>query len=230
YAPPQYAPPQSIPPQYAPPPYEPAPPRATPDFSGPARTGANWSPPYTANDTSAKLTHAAALRSSAATRSAPGPVQVAAPTPTSTSMAGASAQTLLPAPPVHTVVSGDTLGRVAHRYRVNVKDLAVANGIAPETPLKIGMQLTVPVKTPPSIRPGKPQLGAPLLGQTKPNTAPYANTPAAPVPGKLASSEAAANVRIATPVEAPSEDAGPNGSNGAPAFRWPARGRVINNF
>jgi len=145
-------------------------------------------------------------------------------------MAGASAQTLLPAPPVHTVVSGDTLGRVAHRYRVNVKDLAVANGIAPETPLKIGMQLTVPVKTPPSIRPGKPQLGAPLLGQTKPNTTPYANTPVAPVPGKLASSEPAANVRIATPVEAPSEDAGPNGSNGAPAFRWPARGRVINNF
>jgi len=32
---------------------------------------------------------------------------------------------------------------------------------------------------------------------------------------------------LASPVETPSGVAGPNG---APAFRWPARGRVINNF
>ena len=57
-----------------------------------------------------------------------------------------SAQTLLPAPPVHTVASGDNLGKIAHKYHVKVKDLALANGIAPETPLKIGQQLTVPVK------------------------------------------------------------------------------------
>jgi murein DD-endopeptidase MepM/ murein hydrolase activator NlpD len=50
-------------------------------------------------------------------------------------------------------------------------------------------------------------------------------TPAA-VPGKVASSETTANVRLASPVETPS----PEAPNGAPAFRWPVRGRVINNF
>src|SRR5262249_26600191 len=151
YAPPQYVPPQYAPARYAPPPYEPPPyeppaPRGTPDFSGATRSGSNWSPPYAG----AKLAHAAAPRRSPSAPVAPAPAQVATPAPTA--MAGASAQTLLPAPPVHTVVSGDTLAKVAHKYRVGVNDIAVANGIAPETPLKIGMHLTVPVKTP-STRP-----------------------------------------------------------------------------
>jgi murein DD-endopeptidase MepM/ murein hydrolase activator NlpD len=51
--------------------------------------------------------------------------------------------------------------------------------------------------------------------------------PAAAAPGKLASSETAANVHLASPVETPSAEAGPNG---APGFRWPLRGRIINNF
>ena len=118
------------------------------------------------------------------------------------------------------------MAKVAHKYRVSVNDIAVANGIASETPLKIGMHLTVPVKTP-STRPGKLQFTSPMA-QTKPTSAPY--TAVAPAPGKLASSEPAANVRMASPVATSSEDASPNGANGAPPFRWPARGRVINNF
>jgi len=175
-----------------------------PDYTGAVRTGA-------------KLAHAAAPRM-------PPSAQIATPMPTS--MAGASAQTLLPAPPVHTVASGDTLGRIAHRYRVSVRDIAVANGIAPETLLKVGMRLTIPLKVA-AMRPGKSQPGASVMAQTKPAAAPYANIPAVPAPGKLASSESAANVRIASPVEPSSEGVGPNG---APAFRWPARGRIVNNF
>ena len=204
YAQPQYTPPQYAPPQYTPPPYEPPAPRTTPDYTGAVRTGA-------------KLAHAAAPRM-------PTPAQIATPMPTS--MAGASAQTLLPAPPVHTVASGDTLGKIARRYRVGVRDIAVANGIAPETPLKVGMRLTIPLKAA-AMRPGKSQPGASVVAQTKPAAAPYANMPAVPAPGRLASSESAANVRIASPVEPSSEGVGPNG---APAFRWPARGRIINNY
>jgi murein DD-endopeptidase MepM/ murein hydrolase activator NlpD len=60
-----------------------------------------------------------------------------------------------------------------------------------------------------------------MVAQTRPGQQTY--TPAA-APGKLAS-ETAANVRLASPVETPGE-----APNGAPAFRWPARGRIINNF
>jgi murein DD-endopeptidase MepM/ murein hydrolase activator NlpD len=146
--------------------------------------------------------------------------------PASTSVAGSSAQTLLPTPPVHTVASGDTLGKVAHKYRVSAREIAVANGISPETPLKVGQRLTIPVRmgAPPSAHPGRPQPGGSVVAQTKP---PQTYTAAAAAPGKVASSEAAANVRLASPVEPPSAEAGPNG---APAFRWPVRGRIINNF
>jgi murein DD-endopeptidase MepM/ murein hydrolase activator NlpD len=186
-------------------------------------------PHYAASGAGAKLAHAAAPRMSASPPAAPAPAQIATPMP---SVAGSSAQTLLPAPPVYTVGSGDTLGRVAHKYRVSVREIAVANGIAPQTPLKIGMQLTIPVKVVATLNPrlGKPQLGAPVMAQTKPTVAPYTNMSAAPGPGKLAASEPAANVRMASPVETSSEDVSPNGLNGAPAFRWPTRGRIINNF
>src|SRR5215470_7089834 len=151
YAPsaPQYAPPQSVPaytpppPQYAPPqsmtPYAPPAPRSASDFSGAPGGGA-------------RLAHAAAPRAPTLASLPPAPAHSAMPT-----SAGSSAQTLLPTPPVHTVASGDTLGRVAHRYRVSVREIAVANGIAPETPLKVGTRLTIPIRTtPPSSPPGKP--------------------------------------------------------------------------
>src|SRR5215470_2800970 len=151
-------------------------------------------PRYAVNSTGAKLAHAAARRrpayaasrpppaigpyvpaASASRSAAPAPTQVAESTPMSA--VGGSAQTLLPAPPVHTVTPGDTLGRIAHKYRVGARDIAVANGIAPETSLKVGMQLTVPVK----------------VGAT--SSSRHVNAPAAaPAPGKLASSEPAANV------------------------------------
>jgi murein DD-endopeptidase MepM/ murein hydrolase activator NlpD len=215
-SPPQYVPPpQSVPayappaPQYAPPqsvtPYAQPAPRSASDFSGAAGGGA-------------RLAHAAAPRAPTLASLPPAPAHSAMPVSTS---AGSSAQTLLPTPPVYTVASGDTLGRVAHRYRVSVREIAVANGIAPETPLKVGTRLTIPVRTAPaSAPPGRPQPGAPVVAQTTPRT----YTPAAAAPGKLASSE---NVHLASPVETPSAEAGPNG---APGFRWPVRGRIINNF
>jgi murein DD-endopeptidase MepM/ murein hydrolase activator NlpD len=230
YAPPpapQYVPPQAVTayappsaPPYVPPPSVPPPSRSAPEFSGTIGTGA-------------KIAHAAAPRTpmsaSLPANSASLPAAPAqAAMPMSTSVVGSSAQTLLPTPPVYTVASGDTLGRVARKYRLSIREIAVANGVAPETPLKVGTRLTIPVRTvaPPRTQPGKPP-SAPMLAQTKPVTAPQTYTPAAQAPGKLASSETAANVHLASPVETPSGEGGPNG---APGFRWPARGRVINNF
>jgi murein DD-endopeptidase MepM/ murein hydrolase activator NlpD len=134
--------------------------------------------------------------------------------------AGESTMAALPippaTPPVHMVTSGDTLVKIAHKYRVGVREIAIANGIAPKTPLKVGTQLTIPVKVA-AMRHHKPQ----------PGTSELAQGPTAAAPGKLASNETAANVRLASPIETPSAEAGPNG---APAFRWPARGRIIANF
>jgi murein DD-endopeptidase MepM/ murein hydrolase activator NlpD len=209
----QYAPPPPEPgygpaaSRYAPPPsvsvYAPPAPGPAPDF-----TGAHAAAP--------RMPMSAAIPQ---TPSAPAPA-----IPTSTSVVGSSAQTLLPTPPVYTVGSGDTLSSVARKYRVNITELAVANGITPETPLKVGTRLTIPVRigTRSSAPAGRPQPGAPMVAQTKPGQQTY--TPAA-APGRLAS-ETSANVRLASPVETPSGEA----PNGAPAFRWPARGRVINNF
>src|SRR6266481_4675779 len=141
YEPPQYAPSQSVTPYAAP--------RSASDFTGVAGGGA-------------KLAHAAAPRAPTSASLPAAPAHSAMPV--STSVAGSSAQTLLPTPPVYTVASGDTLGRVAHRYRVSVREIAVANGIAPETPLKVGTRLTIPVRTAPAgAPPGRP---APVVAQT----------------------------------------------------------------
>jgi murein DD-endopeptidase MepM/ murein hydrolase activator NlpD len=211
-------------PRYEPPrqSYEPPPPRPVPDYSA-AGSGAS-------------LSHAAAPRSPAPPPSrvastdlrAPassGPPPVApAQTPIQEQPAG-SGQTLLPTPPVYTVAPGDTLGRVAHRYHVSPGEIAVANGLTPEAPLRVGMRLTIPLRTP-TFRPARPQVGSPAIAQERPPADPHmpASTPPAV---RIAEAPAAAAVRLAAPV-APSVEAAP--PNGAPAFRWPARGRVINNY
>ena len=122
------------------------------------------------------------------------------------SMAAAgSGQTLLPVPPVYTVTPGDTLGWVAHHYHVSAREVAVANGLSPGAPLRAGTRLTIPVRTPT-----------------------VAQAPHTPPPGSVAAADPpiVANVHVATPVESPPAAA----ANGAPAFRWPARGRIVNNY
>lgn len=44
----------------------------------------------------------------------------------------------------HTVVAGDTLGGVAHHYGITTAALALANGITPVTPIRIGQTLNIP--------------------------------------------------------------------------------------
>jgi murein DD-endopeptidase MepM/ murein hydrolase activator NlpD len=139
--------------------------------------------------------------------------------------AAGSGQTLLPTPAVHTVAHGDTLGRVAYRYHVSPREIATANGLAPEAPLRVGMRLTIPVRTP-TFRPGRPPAGAPAVAQARLAADPR---PSAPPSGRVAAADGpAATVRLAAPVALPpAVEAAPNG---APGFRWPARGRIVNNY
>jgi membrane-bound lytic murein transglycosylase D len=44
----------------------------------------------------------------------------------------------------HNVCSGETLSRVAKKYRVSLEDLCAANGISPSTPIKPGSTLKIP--------------------------------------------------------------------------------------
>jgi len=67
----------------------------------------------------------------------------AAAVPLATAVAG-SGQALLSLPPVHVVASGDTLSKIARKYRVPLKTLIVENGIEPETPLIVGTKLAIP--------------------------------------------------------------------------------------
>jgi murein DD-endopeptidase MepM/ murein hydrolase activator NlpD len=210
-------------------------------------------PRYNVNGTGAKLAHAAAPRqpaNAAGAVAAPAAVPAIAHAPAQTPAPGPAAapsgsvQTMLPAPPVHTVAAGDNLGKIARKYHVKLKELTLANGITPETPLKIGTQLTIPVKL--VAAPAKGQPGQPVVPAGKPAVPPAAQAkatlptpakpptgthPAANSPGKVAAADPAPNARLAVSSEPLADEAAPAaGANGAPAFRWPLRGRVINNF
>jgi murein DD-endopeptidase MepM/ murein hydrolase activator NlpD len=159
---------------------------------------------------------APAVVASATTASMPASVPVWAPV--------GSAQTLLPVPPVHTVSAGDTLSRIAHQYHVKVSELAVANGLAADTPLKIGEKITVPVKTAPVK--GRAVAAAPA---TAGGAAGAGGAHAGVPPGKTASSESVASVRMVA-ADAPAGETSGGPLSTVPEFRWPIRGRVINNF
>jgi murein DD-endopeptidase MepM/ murein hydrolase activator NlpD len=162
-------------------------------------------PRYVADGGSAKLAHAALPRH-----------------PASPAAAAAAAAAAAPATPgEHVVASGETLSSIARKHRITIRELTAANSITPETPLKLGMKLTIPART----------------GATK--TASLA--PAAPVasaPGKPATLQSvrpgeqpAASARVAAPTaEATADEPGPAAAAGLPSFRWPLRGRVTTNF
>jgi len=194
-----------------------------------------------------KVAHAAAPHQSSAPPAAP--AAAASPAPTNTApppAASGSGQTLLPVAPVHTVAAGDTLSKISRQYRVKVKDLAVANGIQPDTRLSIGTKIAIPVAVVASkVQPGTASAKAPGAAKApavaqaggpaaaKPQQAAHPGAPPA-VPTKTASADPPANAHVASPADAAVDDAGPatagTAANGLPAFRWPLRGRVINNF
>jgi murein DD-endopeptidase MepM/ murein hydrolase activator NlpD len=171
-------------------------------------------PRYVNHGGPAKLAHAALPRNASAQ-----PAVAAAPS----------------GPGEHVVASGETLSLIAHRHRISIRELTAANGITPETPLKIGMRLTIPAKPVQVASQGASQVagqvaknasGAPAAAAAK--TQQVAQMKPGPTLQSIKSTEPVASARIATPVQ--SDDSSPAAAAGMPSFRWPLRGRVVTHI
>jgi murein DD-endopeptidase MepM/ murein hydrolase activator NlpD len=112
----------------------------------------------------------------------------------------------------HIAGPGDTLSKIARRYRVSVTDLARANRIAPHAQIGLGDRLTIPAHV--SARPAPaaaPRAEAPVQPQQTASVAPPPHT-----------------AKYASPAE-PAESQSKRVTNSA-VFRWPVRGRIVTAF
>jgi murein DD-endopeptidase MepM/ murein hydrolase activator NlpD len=130
---------------------------------------------------------------------------------------------------VHVVNHGDTLAGIAHRNHISVSELARANNLAANAPLKQGMRLNVPAKAAELAPVASSQqvaavqpvptttIGGPRLAAATPagpqQSARYAQANPAPEPVEAA------------PVAKPAET-----TSALPTFRWPVRGKVIAGY
>jgi murein DD-endopeptidase MepM/ murein hydrolase activator NlpD len=145
---------------------------------------------------------------------------------------------------VHVVQPGETLYSLARKYRKSPAAIIKANKLAADYRVKIGDRVVIP---------GAPQAGMQTASAaSKPVAAPPAVTPAvqtkpvaaAPTPKVQSASldpkpapqtaPAQATARVAAPtaesIEAASGVTSNETTGGAPSFRWPVRGRVIQGF
>jgi murein DD-endopeptidase MepM/ murein hydrolase activator NlpD len=164
-------------------------------------------PRYVADNGSAKLAHAALPRH-----------------PASPAVAAAGAPATPAMPGDHVVASGETLSSIARKHRITIRELATANSMTPESPLKVGMKLNVPART------GAAATKTASLGPATATTTVVTAKPAALQSVKTAE-QPVQSARISTPAaEATADEPGPAAAAGMPTFRWPLRGRVTTNF
>ncbi len=138
---------------------------------------------------------------------------------------------------IHVVAPGETLIRIAKRYRKPLTEVAAANRIPPHAMVKMGDRIVIPGKVVVGPAPAVKPVATAAPAVAPPRTQPPARAvQAQPAPAPSGPQIAAAGtpaVRVATPT-APADDddeAAPVGSTGgAPAFRWPVRGRIIAGF
>ena len=144
----------------------------------------------------------------------------AAPRPT----AVASAPRTVPSAPsfagFHVAGPGDTLSKIARRYRVSVSDLAKANRIPPYARIKMGERLVIPAHV--SAAPRAPVVPPQRTAQAAPvQQAPKQVASIPPQPQHQAN--------LATPaVELPASAT--KAATGTAIFRWPVRGRIVTAF
>jgi murein DD-endopeptidase MepM/ murein hydrolase activator NlpD len=128
------------------------------------------------------------------------------------------------APLVHVVNHGDTLAGIARRNHISTGELARANGLDPSAKIRLGMKLTVPVKSAATIAPAAAQ---PAVAQAAP--APATRMAAVPAgPQQKARLAQATSVEDAPAAEAPVKASEATGA--LPTFRWPVRGKVITTY
>jgi murein DD-endopeptidase MepM/ murein hydrolase activator NlpD len=129
---------------------------------------------------------------------------------------------------VHVVNHGDTLAGIAHRNHISVSELAKANSLDANAPLKQGTRLTVPAKTaeaaPVATQPVAVAQPVPTTTIGGPRLA--AATPAGPQQSaRYAQANPAPEPAEAAPAAKPAET-----TSALPTFRWPVRGKVITGY
>jgi murein DD-endopeptidase MepM/ murein hydrolase activator NlpD len=140
----------------------------------------------------------------------PGKAAVAAPAaPPVAAPAQAKAPAAVPATAsyggFHIAGPGDTLAKIANRYRVSVADLAKVNRITPQTQVKLGDRLNIPAPAP--------------RAEAPPQSAPVQ---------QIAAVEPKHTANLASPTETPEADS--KRETGGAMFRWPVRGRIVTAF
>ncbi|MBW7930676.1 MAG: LysM peptidoglycan-binding domain-containing protein, partial [Gammaproteobacteria bacterium] len=78
---------------------------------------------------------------------------------------GSTAGSVAAARQVHKVVRGDTLGGIAVRYGVSVRQLAAANGLRPDSHIRIGQSLKIPTTSSAGQASGPRLSGSPSAGR-----------------------------------------------------------------
>jgi murein DD-endopeptidase MepM/ murein hydrolase activator NlpD len=138
---------------------------------------------------------------------------------------------------VHVVAPGETLYRIARKYKMPVAELARVNKIPPHTKVNIGDRLNIPASR--FARAPQPEtqkvaaqpkaLSAPPKGKTETKTAalPKAQPKAGP---QLASVAPTQTANVATPTQAPAATNPARSGSPGLSFRWPAKGRIIAGF
>lgn len=123
----------------------------------------------------------------------------------------------------HVVNRGETLMSLSRRYNVTLSQLAKANNLTPASKLAIGSKVVVPGGKPASataaVQPAAEQKPAQVVAQA-PQTKPA--TPEPQQKARLASTTP--DVPESAPAKATET------TSALPAFRWPARGRVIAGY
>jgi murein DD-endopeptidase MepM/ murein hydrolase activator NlpD len=107
----------------------------------------------------------------------------------------------------HIAGPGDTLHKVARRYRVSVADLARANRLSPQTQVKLGDRLAIPARA--------PERPAPVAQAVAPQP-------------QVAAAEPQHTANLASPTHVPEAET-KRETSGA-VFRWPVRGRIVTAF
>ena len=145
-------------------------------------------------------------------------------------------RTALAAPStVHVVAPGETLNSIARLYNKPVMVLAKVNNIPPTTMVRVGDRIVIPdMRQAQRTAPVAPMTTAANVPMSAPpRTQPSITQSAGP---NLASQESPLSARVAAPtatapaaaVEATTKSA--DAGDGAPGFRWPVRGRIIQAF
>ena len=138
-------------------------------------------------------------------------------------------------PVVHVVAPGETLYRIARKYKMSPADLARLNNIPPHTKLSIGDRLSIPASR--TARAAQPEtqklaaqpktLSAPPKSKAETKTSAKSQPKAGPV---LASHQPTETASVATSNQAPAATNSVRGGNANLSFRWPAKGRIIAGF